>query len=115
MDKIVRALCKIYDTGISGPDELGGYQRIVDGELVAIELASIQSQLDAEIALIDAADEYFEQFKLLRDTDWIVTKISEAVIDANQTEVDALKVKYATQLQQRKDTRVAINAYEASL
>lgn len=44
----------------------------------------------------------------LLSTDWVVTKISEAVLLGE--DVEFLKTKYATQLQKRKEARDAINA-----
>lgn len=42
---------------------------------------------------------------LLAQTDYIVTKIAEAQIQNDTAEVEALKQKYATQLQQREAIR----------
>jgi hypothetical protein len=43
---------------------------------------------------------------LLAQTDYIITKIAEAQIRNDTAEVEALKQKYATQLQQREAIRV---------
>jgi hypothetical protein len=42
---------------------------------------------------------------LLEQTDYIITKIAEAQVRGDEAEVEQLKQKYATQLQEREDIR----------
>lgn len=55
----------------------------------------------------------FEAKNYLRATDYIITKLSEAV--ANGEDTSELKIKYAEQLAKRKEYRASIDENEALL
>lgn len=55
----------------------------------------------------------FEAKNYLRATDYIITKLSEAV--ANGEDTSELKIKYAEQLEKRKEYRASIDENEALL
>lgn len=55
----------------------------------------------------------FEAKNYLRATDYIITKLSEAV--ANGEDTSELKIKYAEQLAKRKEYRASIDKNEALL
>ena len=58
-------------------------------------------------------DKIFEAKNYLRATDYIITKLSEAV--ANGEDTSELKIKYAEQLAKRKEYRASIDENEALL
>lgn len=51
----------------------------------------------------------------LTDTDYVVAKINELVVEGDSDGVEALRQKYSTQLADRKAWRERINRYEAKL
>lgn len=55
----------------------------------------------------------FEAKNYLRATDYIITKLSEAVVNGEDT--SELKIKYAEQLAKRKEYRASIDENEALL
>lgn len=53
--------------------------------------------------------------KYLQDTDYVVLKISEALAENNNEEVESIKSAYASELLQRKQARERINLLEAEV
>ena len=51
----------------------------------------------------------------LTETDYVVAKINELVVEGDSDGVEALRQKYSTQLADRKAWRERINRYEAKL
>lgn len=60
-------------------------------------------------------EEIAEYQKYLADTDYIVVKISEAMISGNQQLIDELKNKYADVLTNRDNKRKQINKFEEEI
>ena len=60
-------------------------------------------------------EEIAECQKYLADTDYIVVKISEAMISGNQQLIDELKNKYADVLTNRDNKRKQINEFEEEI
>ena len=87
----------VFDFDAENPEDL-----IYDGSQVRLKtqdekLQELKSQKLSEL------ETYVES--ILAPTDYIVIEIAEAQIQNNTAEVEALKQKYATQLQQRKAIR----------
>lgn len=73
-----------------------------DGEFI------LRTPLDKLKGKKEAKDKIAEAQIILLNTDWIVTKIAEAQVLAPET-ADALKEKYAEELQTRVNARAEIN------
>ena len=76
------------------------------------ELTKPKEPTEEEKAAQEKARKIAEYKKYLEDTDYIVLKIAEAVVDNNSEEVENLKTTYATELAKRKEAREKINELE---
>lgn len=70
---------------------------------------------ESELVVIAAKKAISEAKLYLRETDYIVLKIAEAVAEGDASEVTALQAEYAEQLSKRKQARAAVNANEESI
>ena len=70
---------------------------------------------ESELVVIAAKKAISEAKLYLRETDYIVLKIAEAVAEGDALEVTALQAEYAEQLSKRKQARAAVNANEESI
>lgn len=87
----------VFEFNAENPEDL-----IYDGSQIRLKtedekLQELKSQKLSELKTYVAS--------LLAPTDYIITKIAEAQIQNDTAEVEALKQKYATQLQQREAIR----------
>ena len=68
-----------------------------------------------ELSVIAAKKAISEAKLYLRETDYIVLKIAEAVAEGDTSEVAVLQAEYAEQLSKRKQARVTVNENEVKI
>ncbi len=87
----------IFELDVDSPDDVildnGQIRLKTEAEKLAEEKERKLAELKRYVA------------SLLQPTDYIIIKIAEAEVKGDETEVEQLKQKYATQLQQRQDIR----------
>ena len=90
--------------------EYGYSWAVINGKLAIVEVPEIIES--AEYKKLTAICKIQEYKQYLSDTDYIISKINEAMID-NEDEANALKEKYSDDLKQRKEYRNKIKELEA--
>ena len=83
---------------------------VVNHKLTIVEVPEITGT--NEYKKQDAENKISSYKAYLSDTDYIVAKINEAMID-DEDEANSLKEKYATELKQRKEYRTKIKELES--
>lgn len=87
----------------------GGYfLNDVPNELTLDQVAEVEAYI-ATIQVDPAAQALMDAQSYLETTDWIMSKITERMVFGTGAEVDALKVKYASEIQLREEARAVIN------
>lgn len=85
---------------------------VVDGKLTVIEVPEIMET--TEYKKITTTCKIQEYKSYLSETDYVVSKINEAMVD-DEDEANALKEKYSVELKTRKEYRTKIKELEALL
>ena len=89
--------------------------RVVNGRLVNEEYTELTSEQKAEKHRLTVECEIAEHKQFLADTDYVITKLTEAQAIGDQAELVKLRSEYAEILSKRKCCRATINQLEAEL
>lgn len=89
--------------------------RVVNGRLVNEEYTELTSEQKAEKHRLTVECEIAEHKQFLADTDYVITKLTEAQAIGDQAELSELQTQYNDVLDERKRRRALINELEKSL
>ena len=89
--------------------------RVVNGRLVNEEYTELTSEQKAEKHRLTVECEIAEHKQFLADTDYVITKLTEAQAIGDQAERSELHTQYNDVLDERKRRRALINELEKSL
>lgn len=89
--------------------------RVVNGRLVNEEYTELTSEQKAEKHRLTVECEIAEHKQFLADTDYVITKLTEAQAIGDQAELSELHTQYNDVLDERKRRRALINNLEKSL
>lgn len=112
--KELRVLKEYYKT-VETEETIDGVPTPVTKQILVGRDVEWVSTFPDELAAMSANKEISEAKLYLRETDYIVLKIAEAVAEGDASEVSALQAEYAEQLSKRKQARAAVNANEESI
>lgn len=89
--------------------------RVVNGQLVNEEYTELTSEQKAEKHRLMVECEIAEHKQFLADTDYVITKLTEAQAVGDEAELSELHTQYNDVLDERKRRRALINDLEKSL
>lgn len=93
-------------------EEKDDYIQITEEEFKAIKKSKKHEPTEEEKEAKKLLKQFAEYKKYLRDTDYIVLKLGEALSEGDTDSVTAIKTEYAEQLAKRKEAREKINGLE---
>jgi hypothetical protein len=88
------------------------YIQITKEEFEELTKPKVYEPTAEEKAAYEKENKIAEYKKYLEDTDYIVLKMGECLVDGNAEAVAAIKTEYAEQLAKRKEAREEINKLE---
>ena len=89
--------------------------RVVNGQLVNEEYTELTSEQKEEKHRLMVECEIAEHKQFLADTDYVITKLTEAQAIGDEAELSELHTQYNDVLDERKRRRALINDLEKSL